>query len=108
MRKKLLAAAMAGFMAVSAVCMANVSNMVTYAENETGVFEIKDGVLISYRGTDVGATVVIPDNVTCIGNKAFYRSFGLQGVIIPDSVTIIADEAFGDCSDLKNITIHKI
>jgi len=50
-------------------------------------------------------SVVIPDNVTSIGDRAFYDKRWLIGVIIPNSVTSIGDEAFSDCYYLENITI---
>jgi hypothetical protein len=50
---------------------------------------------------------VIPDDVTCIGNSAFYGSSDLTAITIPNSVTSIEDKAFSDCSSLTSITIPK-
>ena len=48
---------------------------------------------------------VIPNNVTSIGNSAFYGCSGLTSVTIPESVTSIGDGAFCDCFGLTSISI---
>ncbi|GHT52500.1 hypothetical protein AGMMS49982_12900 [Bacteroidia bacterium] len=45
-------------------------------------------------------TVVIDENVTSIGNNAFFDCSGLTSVIIGNSVTSIGDQAFSGCSGL--------
>ena len=50
-------------------------------------------------------TVVIPDRVKRIGERAFYMCGTLTNVTIPKSVTSIGDEAFSGCSGLTSITI---
>lgn len=52
-----------------------------------------------YTGTN--RTVVIPTNVTTIGDSAFYNR-PLVGVIIPDSVTSIGSGSFWQCMNLTN------
>ena len=47
----------------------------------------------------------IPNNVTSIGNTAFYNCSGLTSVTIPNSVTSIGYEAFYKCSGLTSIII---
>ena len=49
-------------------------------------------------------TIVIPSDVTSIGNAVFFEA-RITNAIIPDSVTSIGDQAFKDCSDLTSITI---
>lgn len=48
---------------------------------------------------------VIPDGVTSIESRAFYRCLSLINITIPNSVTSIGDDAFESCSKLKSITI---
>ena len=49
--------------------------------------------------------LVIPSNVTSIGNYTFSRCFGLTSVSIPNSVTTIGNYAFSDCTGLTGINI---
>lgn len=50
-------------------------------------------------------SIGIPDDVTKIGNCAFYNCSSLTSVNIPDSVTSIGDYAFQGCNSLTSITI---
>ncbi len=77
----------------------------TYSNDENGVLYNKEKTKLiacphGYRGV-----YVIPDGVTCIGNRAFRNCGFLKGVSIPDSVTHIGDEAFSSCSDLGGVSI---
>ena len=59
---------------------------------------------VSFDG--VGFTeVIIGDNVTTIGDYAFYNCDSLTSVTIPDSVTTIGERAFKDCDSLISVTI---
>ena len=49
--------------------------------------------------------LVIPDNVTSIGNYAFFNYKSLRSVTIPNSVTTIGDDAFRGCNALTTVTI---
>lgn len=66
-------------------------------------FEIKNGVLISYKGSY--PIVHIPSNVTIIGDKAFYSCSRLTSITIPDSVTSIGNYSFYGCRELTSVTI---
>ena len=49
--------------------------------------------------------LVIPNNVTSIGNYAFISCNNLTSVTIGSSVTSIGNYAFQDCSNLTSVTI---
>lgn len=66
-------------------------------------FEIKDGVLVKYRGH--GEHIVIPDCVTCIGFDTFYNCRKIKSVTIPNGVTSIGAAAFDGCWSLCYINI---
>jgi hypothetical protein len=66
-------------------------------------FEILDGVLIKYNGSD--SDVVIPDGVTAIGDDAFSECHSIESVFIPSSVTSIGWYAFSMCESLRSIYI---
>ena len=59
--------------------------------------------LISYLSK--GENFIIPDSVTSIGDRAFWKCKSLQSVTIPDSVTSIGDSAFDWCESLHSVTI---
>ncbi|MDR1371676.1 MAG: leucine-rich repeat domain-containing protein [Dysgonamonadaceae bacterium] len=50
-------------------------------------------------------TVIIGNNVTHIGDYAFYNCSSLTSVTIPESVTSIGDRAFAYCYSLASVTI---
>ena len=49
--------------------------------------------------------LVIPEDVTSIGDYAFYKCSGLTSVNIPSSVESIGSSAFSGCSGLTSVTI---
>lgn len=67
-------------------------------------FAIQFGRLVAYHGTE--ADVLIPDSVTTIGRRAFFKNRTLKAVTIPASVTTIEQEAFEYCSGLETVTIR--
>ena len=50
-------------------------------------------------------SVVIPESVTSIGDRAFVDCWNLNSVVIPDSVTSIGELAFSSCISLTSIVI---
>ncbi len=70
--------------------------------NTTSDFEIVGGVLVRYNGESLDP--VIPSNVIKIGHDAF-RGTMIRSVVIPESVVEIAEKAFANCSYLKKVKI---
>lgn len=52
-------------------------------------------------------TIVFGENVTSIGDCAFYRCGSLTSVVIPDSVTDIGTAAFMQCDELSHIVFGR-
>lgn len=52
-------------------------------------------------------TISISDNVTDIGNKAFYNCTNLKDIVIPSNVNEIGEYAFYNCDCITKITIPK-
>ena len=50
-------------------------------------------------------SVVIPNNVTYIGDYAFWHCENLRNIVIPSSVTRIGEYAFDNCQSLKYVTL---
>jgi len=75
---------------------------VTFGYVEAGDdFEIEDGVLITYRGSD--KRVMIPPSVKTIGAEAFKGLADVESVVIPMGVEAIEESAFAGCQSLKDI-----
>ena len=67
-------------------------------------FTIENGVLKKLINTNI-TEIVIPSNVTSIGDEAFKKCDSLTSITIPDSVTSIGHWSFAGCSSLTSITI---
>lgn len=72
-------------------------------------YEFKNGevTITGYTGTDL--EIVIPEiieerPVTVIGEKAF-QEYDMTSVIIPNTITLIEERAFDDCKQLDKIDI---
>lgn len=75
------------------------------AENkeENKDFIIEKNVLKKYTGTD--SHVLIPENVTAIGDGAFKNQKKIITVTLPDNITSIGHYAFSGCKSLTSIEI---
>lgn len=71
--------------------------------NSINDFDIKNGVLRLYIGSDTDVTV--PNGVTKIGKKAFESCYELKSVVIPAGVTEIGESAFENCFELKKVSL---
>ena len=68
------------------------------------LFDKDKSKIIAFRDKNT-TSYVIPDSVSCIGDRAFYRCSSLSSVVIPDSVTSIGKCAFRGCTSLTDIVI---
>ena len=66
-------------------------------------FDIEHNTLKRYLGKS--NSVVIPDGITSIGDKAFLDCKSLTSIVIPDGVASIEDDAFCGCKSLTSIVI---
>lgn len=73
----------------------------SHAYNE---FEIKDGVLVKYKGDN--KDIVIPEGVTHIGEKAFYNCSFIESITIPKSLKSIGEKAFSGDTNYNNWVDH--
>ena len=69
--------------------------------SNSSYFDIQDGVLISYSGSDTN--VEVPSEVTSIGRSAFSGNTTMISVTLPESVVDIDAYAFSNCTALQNI-----
>ena len=53
----------------------------------------------------IKASVVIGEDITKIGNYAFYNCRSIRSITIPNSVTSIGNNAFDSCNNLPSVTI---
>lgn len=90
--------------------IASVDELSLTAEEKANLklLNIRDGTLISVvdKKKLVGS-LVLPDSVTEIGNRAFSGCIGLTGIVIPDSVTKIREEIFHNCSSLTSVVLPR-
>ena len=74
-----------------------------------GFYSIKEGTRIicdsAFWGRWWLRSLVIPDSVTSIGDRAFCLCKSLRSIVIPDSVTSIGDGAFCTCESLESLVI---
>ena len=76
-------------------------NFTTYDINE----ETKIIAIDVFYGCERLNSIVIPDSVTSIDDRAFYKCSSLTSVTIGNSVTSIGDYAFNYCDSLTSVTI---
>ncbi len=61
----------------------------------------------AFSGCNSLSNVQIPNSVTIIDDSAFYRCSSLTSIVIPDSVTSIGWRAFAFCESVTSVTIGK-
>ena len=87
-------------------CVLNFVPNKTTAYAEDSVWQIENGVVISYSGNE--ETVVVPSEFNGlttkkIGKNAFENNNTVKKVVLPDTITHILDRAFIYCKNLEEI-----
>ena len=68
-------------------------------------FVIQNGVLEKYLGDE--AHVVVPEEVTIIGEDAFYDCQNMVSITLPKGIQSIGSGAFGYCCNLEEIVLSE-
>ena len=76
---------------------------ITVKSETNSDFVIENGVLKEYKGTS--EDVVIPEEVTAIGDNAFKNCDTIKSIVIPNTVKSIGSYAFKACTGLTDITL---
>ena len=79
-------------------------NTLKVIQEEIKSFIINRSILIKYIGTEIGATICVPDGISVIAENAFSES-PIKEVILPDSVIVIGNRAFQKCEVLQRIKL---
>lgn len=67
-------------------------------------YQVVNGVLKKYLGTDTEVNIPSNLNITSIGDRAFFRKNDIINVKMPVGITAIGNYAFSGCDNLKHIT----
>jgi uncharacterized repeat protein (TIGR02543 family) len=80
-------------------------NNTEYCSLEGSLYNKEETTLLQYAVGQEENTFIIPDEVTSIGDYAFYWCESLTNIGIPEGVTSIGDYAFYWCESLTSISI---
>ena len=79
---------------------------ITISDDAYSSYSVKNYAIIKKNLLVAGTNkTIIPDNITTIGENAFYGWTSLQTIDIPSSVTTIENYAFSNCTSLQKVDI---
>ena len=81
------------------------NNNTKYCSIDGNLFSKDKNILYQYSIGKKDITYNVPDNVTKIGDEAFFNCTNLQYIVFPDSRTTIGNSAFNGCSSLVKIKL---
>ena len=87
-----------------------VSDYYSYSDKEVVIPSTYEGLPVvaiadeAFLGADA-KSIILPDSITYIGEKAFWNCNNLTSIVIPDGVTSIKYGTFYGCSSLTSVTI---
>ena len=76
-----------------------------YCSMDDALYNKDKTTLICYPAKKVAASFIIPESVTSIGDRAFYKCKSLTDMTIGNGVVSIGHEAFRYCTSLTTVTI---
>lgn len=80
------------------------SNNTLTISGSGNMYNFPDGEMAPwYEHAEEIRTVILPEELTSIGDLAFYGCTNLTSVVVPDGVTAIGEYAFADCTELLQV-----
>lgn len=76
-------------------------------EAKSKLVAIPEKMVYCHAGNNVLTNIVLPENITVIGEKAFYGLKALKGITIPEKVTAIKSGAFAN-SGITTVSVNAI
>lgn len=94
--------------------LANIEVRGNAAPNQERVYSAQNGMLLSadgktllyYPAGKTDTTVVLPDSVTSIGDKAFYKHTKITTFAVPARLQNIGESAFEGCTGITTLTFE--
>ena len=80
----------------------------SFSTVEGVLFNKNQNTLLIFPRGKSGASYIIPNTVTTIGEAAFFHCTGLTSVVIPNSVATIENNAFFYCDALTEIHVEAV
>jgi hypothetical protein len=80
-------------------------NNPNYSSDSGILFNKNKSTIIQYPYAKIGSSYTIPNTVTTIGDRAFFRCLNLTTMDIPNGVVTIESTAFYFCTNLTNVTL---